>query len=208
MVPFLQNANNLIYLNLNGNNIQSEGFNIVLRVLRNSPIEQLICIGCGIESIDIESEHIPRNLVLLNLRENAINADGCRGLAKLLQEGNATLERLHLNDNKIDDDGVEILVEVLRNNTSLKEFHLGRNDGISSQGKVMLLKLVNDISSIKATLQSNHTLEYVMLYEYNFDDEIQTHINMATKTNREERTPGAAGREKVIGLFQPQNSVS
>ncbi len=69
----------------------------------------------------------------------------------------------------------------------------------------MLLKLVNDISSIKSTLQSNHTLADLMVRNNNFDqNQIQTHIRMATEVNREERTPGAAGRTKVI-QFQLQN---
>ncbi len=54
MVPFLQNANNLKYLCLDDNNIQSEGFNVLFHALRNSPIETLNCKGCGIESIEID----------------------------------------------------------------------------------------------------------------------------------------------------------
>jgi len=58
---------------------------------------------------------------------------------------------------------------------------------------------VNDISSIKATLQSNHTLKCLSVEILDEDEEIQTHIDMATKINsKHESNPEAAGREKVI----------
>lgn len=39
MEPFLQNANNLASLNFDENNIQSKGFNLIFRALRDSPIK-------------------------------------------------------------------------------------------------------------------------------------------------------------------------
>jgi len=204
MVPFLQNANNLTNLDLEGNNIQSEGFNLLFRSLRDSPIYFLHCGRCGIESIEIDNNHIPEHLTLLNLSSNFINADGCRGLEKLLQGGNATLKQLHLYDNKIDDDGVEILADALQNNTSLTALGLVGNDGISKHGMTILLKLVNDVSSIKATLQSNHTLSYLNVERITpsvleSGEEIKTHIDTATGINRNNGSdPNAAGREKVI----------
>ena len=193
MVPFLQNANNLTYLGLSNNNIQSEGFNLLIRALRDSPIETLSCQSCGIESVEIDSEHMPRHLKMLLLFDNSINSDGCRGLARLLQGRDATLEFLSLPDNNIDDEGVEVLVDALQSNTSLRELYLQENGGISKQGKIMLLKLVNDVSSIEATLQSNHTLRKIHF----FGDKQRSlqHINMATAINRLQEE---AGRKKVI----------
>jgi hypothetical protein len=197
MVPFLTNSINLKYLSLAGNDIQSEGFNMLLRALCNSPIEVLKCMDNGIESIEIDNDHIPRNVKFLDLYGNRINADGCRGLATLLRGGNSTLTDLSLNYNKIGDEGVAILVDALKDNSSLVKFELSGNDDISSEGKIMLLKLVNDISSIKATLQSNHTLKTIDVAD--FDDEIQTHIFAATEINKSfESYPKSAGREKVI----------
>ena len=94
MVPFLQNANYLRELSLDDNNIQSEGFNVLFRALSNSPLEELNCRECRIESIDIDSERLPTNLTSLDLEKNTINTDGCRGLAKLLQGGDSTLTKL------------------------------------------------------------------------------------------------------------------
>ena len=208
MVPFLQNANNLVYLDLSDNNIQSEGFNELFRALRESPIEELDCCSCCIESIEINVKHAPKNLTSLWLQDNSINTDGCREIVKLLQGGDATLTELHLGYTEIDDEGVAILAEALQSNKSLTKLDLrGYDEIISNHGKMKLLKLVNDISSIKATLQSNHTLTEIRFYyieeeedweEYK-DDEIQMHINMATGINSEsENTPESASREKMI----------
>ena len=196
MVPFLQNANNLTELDLIDNNLQSEGFNMLLRALRDSHIQKLYCNNCGIASIEIDIEHSPRHLKYLALQENSINADGCRALAKLLQGGNATLECLYLNENKIDYDGVKILVDTLQNNTSLTHIDLRENDGTSSRhGRTMLLRLVNDISSIEATLRSNHTLKYLHVTNIPL---FQMPFNNATDINKKTNSREAAGRKKVI----------
>ena len=188
MVPFLQNANSLTRLGIDGSNIQSEGFNLMFRALRDSPIEELSCCNCGIDSIEIDTKQIPTHLKWLRLGNNGINADDCRELVKLLQRGDATLNLLALGNNKIDDEGVAILVGALINNTSLTSLYVNGNDGISRHGNIMLLELVNDISSIEATLLSNHTLEwiYVTLDEVeslNAVVEIQQQIHKATRIN-------------------------
>ena len=163
MVPFLQSANNLTHLDLDNNNLQSEGFNLLFRALSNSPIERLDCDGCDIKSIEIDTKKIPKQLRSLYLMSNIINASGCCELAKLLQGRDATLRYLILNSNQIDDDGVAFLADALQNNTSLKTLSLEGNNKISKQGHLMLLKLVGDISSIEATLQSNHTLNKIKI---------------------------------------------
>lgn len=135
----------------------------------------------------------------LFLNFNSINADGCRELAKLLQGENATLEELDLESNQIDDEGVGILARALLNNTPLRELYLQENDGISKQGKIMLLQLVNDISSIEATLQSNHTLRKIT-FTSDPDEQIQRCITMATEINNAIRNKLDAGRAKVIQM--------
>ena len=68
----------------------------------------------------------------------------------------------------------------------------------------MLLKLVNDISSVKSTRQSNHTLKRILLYRGGLVDEdveIGGHIDAATEINKENvNNPEAAWREKVIRI--------
>ena len=199
MVPFLQNANNLTYLHIEFNNLQTEGFTTLLRALRDSPIERLHCSCCSINPIEIDAEHSPSHLKHLHLAGNGIDANGCREIAKLLQGGDATLESLYLRNNEIDDNGVEILVSALQNNKSLKSLDLEFNYGISKQGQVMLLKLVNDISSIEATLQSNHTLRYHYVLDMDADSDRQSHFDLFRKINVDDASSHeAAGRKKVI----------
>jgi hypothetical protein len=103
---------------------------------------------------------------------------------------------LNLQRNDIDDEGVENLVNALQRNTTLRELDLGLNSGISRHGNIMLLKLVNDISSISATLQSNHTLLDLIVVSSLSErvGKIQRCIRMTTEINRLEE----AGRKKVI----------
>ena len=254
MVPFLQNANNLTKLDLDDNNLQSEGFNMLFRALGDSTINALHCERCDIESIEIDTKLIPRQLKELHLDGNIINADGCRGLAKLLQGGdataltdlylsnnqvdydgveilakalrknkslttlhlckneigddgvaalaaalksNATLLYLSLDNNKIGDDGIETLVNALHRNTTLREFYLRYNTGVSKRGKISLLKLAIDISSIEATLQSNHTLREIKFANSKVYDTIQRLIDRAVAINITSYSPEDAGREKV-----------
>eukprot|EP00984_Skeletonema_dohrnii_P007118 scaffold2564_cov69-Skeletonema_dohrnii-CCMP3373.AAC.3 len=161
-----------------------------------------LCGGCGLDSIDIDVNSIPPNLSVLSMCHNNINADGCRELAKLLQGETVTLRELYLDENKIDDEGVGILVDALQNNTSLEYLNLENNGGITNNGLKLLLKLVNDVSSINSTLQSNHTLQTSGLSALNKDsapNEIEKQIRHALAINQENADDSAAaGREKVI----------
>ncbi len=126
----------------------------------------------------------------------------CRG-------GKSTLETLLLSSNNIDDEGVEILADALQNNTSLVSLGLDSNRISSERGIIMLLKLVNDISSIEATLQSNHTLRWVGLQDNSYQDpdaslSILRLINMAVGLNTTYRNK--ASKEKVIQI-QLDNEV-
>ena len=221
MLPFLQNANNLTYLNLRGNEyVGSEGFNMLFRALRDSPIQTLDCDECGIESIEINTEHIPKQLKVLKLAGNSIDSAGCREVAKLLQGGAAALTELHLEGNGIGDKGVEILAGALQSNTTLKHLDLMGNF-VSKRGEIMLLKLVNDIASIESTLKSNHTLTELYVngncqHRTNAEREIeegtivkeswvagndiQREIDSALMINRtlSEHGPLAIGKEKII----------
>ena len=200
---FLQNSIRLRHLDLSDNNIESEGFNTLLRVLRDSPINKLQCESCAIEHIRIDMDSFPRKLKRLNLSDNNINSEGCREIAKLLQGPDSKLKDLELKRNIIDDEGVAILVDALRSNKSLTTLNLKHNIGISEKGKIMLLKLVDDISSIEATIQSNHTLRYLSVDKFRNNEcpgeFIQWKIYNATTINRDNKNNlEAAGKEKVI----------
>ena len=206
MVPFLQNASNLVELDLGDNSIQSEEFNFLLGALCDSPAKILHCFNCNIESIHIDNNRYPAKLEELILNRNRVNEEGCRGIAKLLQMPDCALERLDLSANHVNDAGVAILVDALQKNSSLTALQLEENRGISIDGKIMMLKLVNDISSVEATLQSNHTLRTIHLNDIFFMgnegneqmivlNQIYEATRISVKCNRNAE---AAGREKLI----------
>ncbi|KAK1746130.1 leucine-rich repeat protein [Skeletonema marinoi] len=204
LVMFLQNSNDLSSLDISGNNVTSEGFGLLLREMKlsDSPIQALFCDSCDLDSIKIDDAFIPTRLKSLNLCDNSINADGCCEIAKLLQARSSSLSELSLECNKFVDEGVAILASALQNNATLKSLNM-HNDAeeITIEGLKMLLELVNDMSSINGTLQSNHTLKYLELSPYKVDDTdlIRQQIDNALEINCEyEDNPAAAGKEKVI----------
>ncbi len=153
----------------------------------------------GLDSIEIEDDFLFDNLKYLSLSGNNINADGCRQLAKLLRHEQSSLETISVGNNMIDDEGVAYLVDSLRNNTVLKHLHLDANKDISAKGEKLLLKLVNDVSSIKATLRSNHTLQSLSVPN---DDLFQALFDGALKINKKNMTnPAAAGRERKLFML-------
>lgn len=71
------------------------------------------------------------------------------------------MTHLSLIDNRIGDEGVAALAEALKNNSWLQTLAIHSNELITDESKVLLLKVLIDVSSIKATLQSNYTLQRV-----------------------------------------------
>ena len=214
MVPFLQHATRLNNLDISGNNIGSEGFAVLWRGLRRSPIRHLICNMCGIESIEIDiygRKSGPIIIESIGLDSNLINNDGVREISKLIHKG-SRMTHLSLIDNRIGDEGVAALAEALKNNSWLQTLAIHSNELITDESKVLLLKVVIDVSSIKATLQSNYTLQRVEVAEPRLGieerDEYHDLIRTAADINEEymveefinRGNPEAAGREKVIRL--------
>ena len=212
MVPFLQHVTYLNNLDISGNNIGTEGFAVLWRGLRRSPIRHLICNMCGIESIEIDRYYGrkcgPRIIESLGLDSNFINCDGVREIVKLLHNG-GRMTHLSLCDNRIGNEGVAALADALKNNTWLQTLAIHSNELITDESKVLLLKVVIDVSSIKATLQSNYTLQRVEVAEprlaFEERDEYHDLIRHATDINEEYMVEDrgnqeAAGREKVIRL--------
>ncbi len=200
MVPFVQNASRLKKLRIGVHNMTTGGCAALFRALGNSVVEDLELRSCGLTSLDININHMPEHLSDLNLSNNSIGPYGCLGLAQLLQKENSTLRSLRLNNNNINDEAVQILVNALRNNTSLTSIELEGNEEITKEGMILLLKLVNDVSSIKATLQSNHTLIEIDVPDNDDYSEIQDDINCALHCNNLDTLDGdaAVGEAKVI----------
>ena len=84
--PFVQSSINLRQLNVNYNDIETEGFNILWQALCGSSLERLDCSDCGITSIEIET--VPPNLLELELSGNDIQSEGFNRLLRSLHDSN------------------------------------------------------------------------------------------------------------------------
>ena len=99
------------------------------------------------------------------------------------------------------DEEAKIIASSLKHNTTLELLYFNENN-ITEKGRVMFLKLLNNISSIESIYTSNHTLTECRLIDFieNSEDEIQRWINKACEVNMIGRgnNDHAVVREKVI----------
>ena len=225
MVPFLKNSRNLSKLDISENrNINSECFSLLVEALHaGGSIEILQLCGCNVGDIAaLEKCVLPHlkilllssnnirslptslenytNLEDLYLRNNKIGKEGCRSIAKLLQKEGSRLRELDLADTGMSDEEAEILADSLKHNTTLISLYLVKNN-FEEKGFVAFLKLLNDMSSIDSTYNSNHTLTLLTLTNSTNAtiQEWKKHIDCAIVTNQRHRgNPHAAGRAKVI----------
>ena len=224
MVPFLRNASTLSKINLSRNrNVKTEGFNVLINALDGRPIEELHLEECDIMDISVSGNctlpHLRElhlddnkiqnmggisalqnhtNLQSLYLKGNDIGRDACIQIGTLLQKEGSSLSHLYLGDNNIDDEGAEILAASLKHNKTLKRISLDENS-LSKRGFLAFLKLLNDISSIKNTYKSNHTLEEISIKSASVHasmKEIESQIQSAIDINM--NSPDSAGKRKII----------
>lgn len=124
-------------------------------------------------------------------------------ISNLLQHEGSTLTHLYLSNTGMGDQDVEIIVTSLKHNTKLKELNLGKNTNITVKGRLALLMLLNDISSIERIYNSNHTLIALSLhsmlnYSHSAIERTIGYINLALQINGNTPDSHAAGRTKVI----------
>ena len=226
MTPLLRNAQNICRLDIHDNpNINTECFRLLVEAMYSGgSIEVLRLDRCNIDDmtaldyyllprlrhLDLEHnsiQNIPSslenftNLEKLYLRNNNIGNEGCRSIAKLLQKDDSRLSDLYLSSTDMGDEEAEILANSLKSNASLETLYLDQINDIKEQGHRAFLKLLNDVSSIERTYNSNHTLTTLILpYSSNATIcEMQRHIDFAAEINKSnEGNSHAAGRAKVI----------
>ena len=155
---------------------------------------------------------IPELTSFENLKEVRINycrvtSEGFARIANLLQQyRNKLLQVLDLDSTGMGDDDVGMIVNALRQNNTLKTLTLEENN-VGGRGHRALLKLVNDVSSITATLASNCTLTSIYGLDTNDSaasiqadmeehEQIRAMINLACDHN--EKGGVAAAREKIV----------
>jgi len=149
---------------------------------------------------NISSLEYYTHLKELHLDGNDIGRDGCMVISKLLQKEDSSLRVLSLNSTSMGDDEAEILASSLQHNTKLTDLSLLDNQ-FRVKGCMAFLKLLNDISSIDRTYNSNHSLTSLDLPRSidSFSCGLKKHIDFVRRINEEqEGNAEAAGRAKVI----------
>ena len=183
-------------LNLNNNGIE--------RVPPLDHLANLETLHLGDNNIQtIPSLEMLTNLKYLWLSDNRIGNGGCKEIAKLLRSAHSSLQELHLERSNIALEGAEILADSLKSNFSLKFLQLGGND-LNEAGYRAFSKLLNDVSSVEATLASNHTLTLLVLPRSSNSvstELMEKHIGKACGINHRTckgNAYDAASRAKVI----------
>jgi len=213
LVPFLQNSHdNLTSLNVSGNNIETDGFWWLMHGLGNGNIEKLNLRHCGLSDISIFGKHYLPNLQVLYLSDNNnIGVEGCSSIASLLRSQDCKMKKFYLNRCNIGDGGTQIIAESLINNTSLCYLELETNN-IRKKGLQSLLKLLNNVETVKATYyNSNHSLKWISLKGNpqclelnNYTHYIELSLRLNQKYDGDNRT----GRAKVIAShIQSQHRI-
>ena len=203
MIPFLENAPQLIIISIKGNNsINTECFEILVSTLHNRGIKRLIFGGSNITNISaLDTYNLP-NLDILCLSKNNIGREGCIIISNQIRKEGSTLRGVYLNRTGMGDEEAELLATSLKHNNKLELITLAHNDGITQRGHITFLKLLIDVSSIESTYHSNSTLTTCIFSSYSSYSEVRRGektevlklIEAACKDNRSTDP----GRAKVI----------
>ena len=161
MVPFLKSTR-LMHIDLSCNFLGNECFELLIHALDEKPIKELKLGLCRITDISALNTNTLPQLETLDLDYNEIGNAGIVIVSSILQK-ESRLTTLNLSNTDIDDEGAELLADSLKHNTTLEYLSLNSNNGITEIGCIAFLKLVNDVSSIKNTYSSNHTLKSIGL---------------------------------------------
>jgi len=225
MISFLKECPHLSELDLDGNDeMGTEGFELLAASLHGGAIERLRVERCNVENImALERYTLPklRNLDLgdngftripsfdkftklqnLYLDRNDIDQVGYQAVANLLQKKGSSLTLLSLCSTGMRDQEAKIIADSLKSNTELKSLDMRGCNSFSQGGLLSFLKLLNDISSIDNTFNSNNAITNLGLPKLARVDypQVVRYINFATNMNRMHKgNAAAAGRAKVIG---------
>ena len=179
----LQDSNlNLVMLDLNNNNIDDVGIQLLVRILSNMNL--LKCLN------------LPRN--------QSVTPAGWQALTGYLQSPNFALESLTLDGNNINDETVIAFTRALEHNKTLKDLSLYDcydNDEetglITDRAWEAITTLLCNKTSIMSTYNSNHTLKEVSIYDYT-PDETELYLDLNYNEDKAE-----VARQKILQTHFP-----
>ena len=185
VLTFLMNAPKLKGLRLN---LESASLRPIVRALNGRSIESLSLMdgdigdasafgSCNLPSLgslvlmssgmtSFPPLHGFPALTWLSLYGNKIDKGGFARLNEYLASDSCSLQSLNLHKTGMADDDISLITRALKRNRSVEELDLSEND-CGEEGYRSILKMMVDISSIKATFESNTFLCDIMLPEEN-----------------------------------------
>uniref|UniRef100_A0A8C1C7E3 NACHT domain-containing protein n=1 Tax=Cyprinus carpio carpio TaxID=630221 RepID=A0A8C1C7E3_CYPCA len=207
LATVLGSDTNLKELNMNNNNLQDSGVELLCTGLKNINCKLEIlslknnCItegGCHVLAAALNSN--PSNLTELDLSENKLGNPGMKIILTLFENVQCRLEKLKLNCISITDEGCAALASAF--NSNLRELDLSRNQ-IGDSG-------VTEISSL---LRNSQTLQILRLSDCSISEEGYKALSSALRSNPSHlieldltgNDPGPSGVKQLSDLLQDPN---
>jgi hypothetical protein len=149
---------NITNINVSHNQFGIDGLEDLVKASAGCPITSLDISHCNFNSISpLKGLKKCTMLKKLNIRGNMLGIADSDIIALLLGSGYPALRELDLDDCGINDDMIDVICPVLTSNKTLRYFYLtGMKNVIGVRGTSALCNAVNDTSSFKKILESNH----------------------------------------------------
>jgi len=224
----LRNTNTLKSLNMNGisssrddsDNITAQAWVSLFTTLQDSNLD-LVKLHLSCNSIDDDGLQLLAGLVSrmssleqLDLSSNRSVTHTCwQDLSGYLQSPSFALEELRLDGNNINDDTLVVLTSALANNKTLKRlelfcpFGIGINEvvSITARGFAAVSTLLCNKTSIIDTYNSNHTLEELGLYEYQYEEMNLPDLSSSLELNKN-KDKSEVARQKILRTHFSNNT--
>ncbi len=153
LLPFIRAAPSITEFRINGNQIGTDGFALVVNALRGRPIKILSSYDCAIHDIvPALTDCTFPELEAYCFNDNPIGDEGAKCIADKLLQSAPKLKSLFLCNCGISDQGAQSIANALILNETLEELDLPGNN-ISIEG----------VASFAKALRSNHTLQHLDL---------------------------------------------
>mmetsp|Transcript_3744 Transcript_3744/g.5536 ORF Transcript_3744/g.5536 Transcript_3744/m.5536 type:complete len:781 (+) Transcript_3744:71-2413(+) len=170
--------NNLMYLDLHGNNLGWEIAQPLMEILGNQDTRLSVLLlqqnNIGVKGIDILSDGIednPNTLTILNLGDNDLTDDGAVIMSQVISE-NQSIINLDLSNNDIWEEGCVLLADALHKNKVLSTLNLSKNK-LHDQG----------VAALGIILETHLSLENIDLSLTNTGDAGAVTVFQALATN-------------------------
>ena len=210
MLPFLSGSERLTSLSITSQDFDTACLDMIADTLKGGPLTHLNLSDCQIKNATALERCVLPDLEFLSLRENGLaTLPTLTSYAKLkelwlydnqlegvefqkisdLIQTSQSLTELGLGKNKLHDTDLELLAGAIKSSNTLTYLDV-ENEELTERGHLAILKCLLDMSSLEATVKSNHSLKFVDTgWDGNTGDHRATphqrEINEVLKINRD-----------------------